>query len=51
MQANETMLFNQSENASEPSWKALDTVIRGWIIKRQHDEALENYSKLAESLK
>ena len=46
MQTNETLRFNQSENASDPAWKALDTVIRGWVIKRKHDETLEAYDKL-----
>ena len=42
MQENETLLFNQTEETNVPGWKHLDTIIRGWIIKRQHDEVLEN---------
>jgi hypothetical protein len=45
-QANETLVFNAIEGDDVPGWKLLDTAIRGWIIKRQHDEQMENYANL-----
>jgi hypothetical protein len=34
-----------------PAWKRLDNAIRSWVIQRQFEEQLENYSKLQEQYK
>lgn len=30
------------------AWRALDTIVRGWIVKSQFDNDLSNYQKLKE---